>query len=1181
MKSVSTEYVESLVNFAATERASRMGFAESQLHGATAAFNMLQRNGVAYLADEVGMGKTYVALATMALLRFQNPSARILVVTPRENIQQKWKKELRNFVRNNWINVDNCVKSFGDRPVREPVTCGSVADFAATLRYREHADIILRATSFSVATSDRDRRKKLKRQLLSHLPWVDRGLLSVKERDRDEFRDAYARIFNALIPDIDLLVIDESHNFKHGFGPKVSNRNRVLGMALGHPNCAHPDFPWYRPRVKNLLLLSATPFEYDYADIQRQLDVFGKANLKLRKPNSSEIYTSKTLLDGDESEKRAVARKLLIRRTQYIKIGDRQLSKNQYRRDWREGGYEQHDKPIVLSDPKERLVVGLMQKKVAEVLGDEKFNNSFQIGMLSSFESFMESLSRKKKKDENSDSDESVFDGDQDATLDEKQGVDTEALNQMVRSYKERFGQKLPHPKLDATANSLANAFTSGNKSLVFVRRVATVGELKSKLEFHYDRWLLRKLLVGLPDHSERINSLFDHYREESLNGSHDEVASEKDHEESRREEALVGADLDPGGTDNFFAWFFRGSGPKGVLSGAAFQKNRLSSTSSAYATIFEDNHVGLVLGRPANPYEALCLRLGKTKEQLNVDLKNTAFRYFKSRSRQKTGYPRLYVLESYQYAALSLLAEKQDDFGKKASNVLRLLYRQGHGNPIPPPQGFPDAEPSINVKTFFTELAERPELRKRIWACSDCCDDLNSLKEQETRRILISTVVRLGASFIDLYIEAIKLIGSFDLRVEAKLKTPEVLLFKSFLDVLDVQRKAVKSSFNAFYELSEISESFDVLLDVNFPDAREASLGELAVLFARTMQHQEPVGGMSGGVNKRMVKQFRMPGYPLVLASTDVLQEGEDLHTYCRNVVHYGVAWTPSAVEQRTGRVDRIHSLLQRNLDGADREPSPSEFIQVHFPHLCDTVERLQVKNVLERLNRFTELIHKDVDKARSDESRIDVDREILKQAIMPSRIEQKLESDFPVVDEWLAGQLDDPDNGSKNLAVEYETEFGELCKRLSHHFHAGTNEQLSNWRYVGRIAIWKGSIVPWERNEKFIDRRIRPFTIELRSQVTNEKSLIRFSSPIGLISNLPDQIDHLYDLQRSHLNGLRLCLRPEKSQFQIAVECDRIFDFSTLQFEELTSAFNAVMLAADAVQLEFLDANQLEVGK
>ena len=78
-----------------------------------------------------------------------------------------------------------------------------------------------------------------------------------------------------------------------------------------------------------------------------------------------------------------------------------------------------------------------------------------------------------------------------------------------------------------------------------------------------------------------------------------------------------------------------------------------------------------------------------------------------------------------------------------------------------------------------------------------------------------------------------------------------------------------------------------------------------------------------------------------------------------------------------------------------------------------------------------------------------------------------------------------------------------------------------------------------------------------------------------------MPDQIDHLYDLQRSHLNGLRLCLRPEKSQFQIAVECDRIFDFSTLQFEELTSAFNAVVLAADAVQLEFLDANQLEVGK
>ncbi len=37
--------------------------ADEQLEGAVAIFNLLHREKVAYLADEVGMGKTYVALA--------------------------------------------------------------------------------------------------------------------------------------------------------------------------------------------------------------------------------------------------------------------------------------------------------------------------------------------------------------------------------------------------------------------------------------------------------------------------------------------------------------------------------------------------------------------------------------------------------------------------------------------------------------------------------------------------------------------------------------------------------------------------------------------------------------------------------------------------------------------------------------------------------------------------------------------------------------------------------------------------------------------------------------------------------------------------------------------------------------------------------------------------------------
>ena len=59
-----------------------------------------------------------------------------------------------------------------------------------------------------------------------------------------------------------------------------------------------------------------------------------------------------------------------------------------YRREWRGGGCDKHDEPLQVPDQRQRLIVALIQKKVAEILQDERFKASFQIGMLASFESF-------------------------------------------------------------------------------------------------------------------------------------------------------------------------------------------------------------------------------------------------------------------------------------------------------------------------------------------------------------------------------------------------------------------------------------------------------------------------------------------------------------------------------------------------------------------------------------------------------------------------------------------------------------------------------------------------------------------------------------------------------------------------------------------------------------------------
>ena len=98
MKSISKEFATELVDFAPTEKAKKLGFGESQLHGTVSAYNMLAQNKIAYLADEVGMGKTYIALGVLGLMRHINPQARVMILAPRENIQRKWEKEFQNFI---------------------------------------------------------------------------------------------------------------------------------------------------------------------------------------------------------------------------------------------------------------------------------------------------------------------------------------------------------------------------------------------------------------------------------------------------------------------------------------------------------------------------------------------------------------------------------------------------------------------------------------------------------------------------------------------------------------------------------------------------------------------------------------------------------------------------------------------------------------------------------------------------------------------------------------------------------------------------------------------------------------------------------------------------------------------------------------------------------------------------
>jgi len=135
-----------------------------------------------------------------------------------------------------------------------------------------------------------------------------------------------------------------------------------------------------------------------------------------------------------------------------------------------------------------------------------------------------------------------------------------------------------------------------------------------------------------------------------------------------------------------------------------------------------------------------------------------------------------------------------------------------------------------------------------------------------------------------------------------------------------------------------------------------------------------------------------------------------------------------PSAIEQRTGRVDRIGSLVQRHYDGAEKPPPDDKFIQVYYPHLRDTVEVLQVRRVLQRLNRFLTLIHKTCQENEDLDSRINMAEEIFDGLVEIPPIKGVLKSAFPVQEGWLNGEL----KGTDAVVKDYVNEYGGYFDKL-----------------------------------------------------------------------------------------------------------------------------------------------------
>ena len=957
---------------------------EVQLRGAVALYNMINTEniGLGYLADEVGMGKTYIALGVVALMRYFNPALRVLYICPSANVQDKWLREHASFIDRNVCTSSYRVRTPEGKPAAPVAKCDSLEDLIRTAASGFYADFFVRNGSFSFGLkkaadeydeaairSWNEQRKKLQKMLPAFsVPGGDPTHRGVK--------DEFAQALNYVLPTFDLVVIDESHNFKHNF--ESSDRNRVLSQVLGFYQSESAEDRPYQRRVRNALLLSATPYDRNLEQLRNQLALVGKDSL-LRNAQSV-------------TDKAEVAR-FMVRRLNRLKIGDREYTRNMYRAEWRDGP----NAAIELEMDEQKLVTALVQKKVGDALGHKHGSPSFQMGMLASFESYGETTRSPRVEFDSEDPDDRGRDA-----------QDRNVVGAIVDSYvNANLGRSLPHPKMDTVAKQLANAvFQENRKQLVFVRRVKSVKELKQKLDECYDDWLINYLNFRLQDRPKVLSSM------QGVVGEYREISRFRDEriDEGLAEEGSTGEPelRQPPKNDNLFNWFFRGDAPKpqkqknwGDLLTPDQVRQSLSQPTRLASPLLEVNWAQLICFFSDVDLRQVieqCLAAA-TKASL-ADLGKVQAQEY---------------LRKFRLSQLFFLDTWVNQLGHSAFAPVRDHLRASVSHQKLPEDGATltpqDVREQLCLPTLFSELEIRDELKGQILpslgelfrqltetsVCTNPEDIQALLRTVDIHTALVSTVLRTGHGMIDLYVSRLRQ-GKGDL-------SSSVLIgwVKDF--VTELTRQSHVLGFSTYRELKGLADELPAILKANLPGIFDLGTNEYRRYLSNQLNPIAPVIGATGETNapgqrSAQARKFRMPGYPLVLVSTNVFQEGEDLHLFCDSVVHYGVSGSPVSIEQKNGRVDRVGSLAQRRLTrGSFSDPEDNDLIQVSFPHVKESIERVQIRRLSESINLYMASLHEIGNTVASDREEI-AESEIADRTRIEPQIRKFLKSPFDPVD-------------------------------------------------------------------------------------------------------------------------------------------------------------------------------------
>ena len=172
---------------------------------------------------------------------------------------------------------------------------------------------------------------------------------------------------------------------------------------------------------------------------------------------------------------------------------------------------------------------------------------------------------------------------------------------------------------------------------------------------------------------------------------------------------------------------------------------------------------------------------------------------------------------------------------------------------------------PPLNETTFLTRLlCEYCDIEMKSWSEKRIKqgNHLTYLSDLKVLNVLLRNILRNGSGLLPGFVADST---GFDFNDE-------------LLNLITGNEATFTFVLN---EIKTIINDFDFIVAVNFQERDENKINA-------TLRNLTPIVGTSGQDDRDrgiLASQFRMPGFPYVLITTDIFREGEDLHTYCQNV--------------------------------------------------------------------------------------------------------------------------------------------------------------------------------------------------------------------------------------------------------------------------------------------------------